>query len=243
MTQDIKKSGYRLVGTGLACLTLLATGCQNPDGSTNNTATGALVGGAFGALTGAAIGGRHHGAQDALIGAAAGLAAGVIVGSIMDHINAQQKAKLQQSSPQTLQTLQHNDQVARQPAPPPQPTTTTTTVVVTVPAASTTVPAPAATPAAPSAAPAAAAPAAPAPAPVASTASAPSAAPASADAPIPLKVDDIKAMSGAGIKPDAIIEAIKESKAVYTAADVQAARQATPPVDPQVIAFMQNPTA
>jgi hypothetical protein len=56
-------------------------------------------------------------------------------------------------------------------------------------------------------------------------------------------VDDIKAMTGAGIKAEAIIDAIKESKAVYSADDIQAAQQASPPVDPAVIAYMKNPTA
>jgi len=45
---------------------------RQPDGTQNNTGSGALIGGVFGALTGAAIGGRNHGGQDALIGAAAG---------------------------------------------------------------------------------------------------------------------------------------------------------------------------
>ena len=56
----------------VASLTVLLTGCVNPDGTQNNTGSGALIGGAFGALTGAAIGGSHHGGQDALIGAAVG---------------------------------------------------------------------------------------------------------------------------------------------------------------------------
>ena len=55
----------------LAGTAVLVSGCVNPDGTQNNTATGALVGGAFGALTGAAIGGCHGG-PDALFGAAAG---------------------------------------------------------------------------------------------------------------------------------------------------------------------------
>ena len=41
----------------------------------------------------------------------------------------------------------------------------------------------------------------------------------------------------------AIIEAIKESKTVYSTDDIQAAQQADPPVDPTVIACMKNPTA
>ena len=44
-----------VLGAGLA---MVLTGCQNPDGTQNNTASGALIGGAMGAITGAAIGGR-----------------------------------------------------------------------------------------------------------------------------------------------------------------------------------------
>ena len=196
----------RIVGTAILSLALVLTGCVNPDGSQNNTASGALIGGALGALTGAAVGGRHHGAQDALIGAVAGVVAGAVIGSVMDHVNAEQRAKLQQTSPQTLQTIQHNDQIARQSAPPPQST-------------------------------------APAPTPASTTTTASTQPAAAADAPTPLKVDDIKAMTGAGIKAEAIIDAIKESKAVYSADDIQAAQQASPPVDPAVIAYMKNPTA
>ncbi|MEK7707680.1 MAG: hypothetical protein AAB380_06765, partial [Verrucomicrobiota bacterium] len=41
----------------LATSAVVLTGCVNPDGTQNNTAGGALIGGAMGALTGAAIGG------------------------------------------------------------------------------------------------------------------------------------------------------------------------------------------
>ena len=60
---------------------------------------------------------------------------------------------------------------------------------------------------------------------------------------MPLKVDDIKAMTAAGIKPQAIIDAIKESKTAYSPADIDAVQQANPPVDPTVISYMKNPTA
>jgi predicted lipid-binding transport protein (Tim44 family) len=174
-------------------LSLLMTGCVTPDGTPNNTASGALIGGALGALTGAAAGGRHHGGQDALVGAAIGVFAGAVIGNVMDRINDEQRAKLQQTSPQTLQTIQHNDQVAQQPSAPP---------------------------------PTSGQPAPP------------------AEAATPLKVDDIKALTAAGVKPEAIINAIKESKpASYSAAEIQAAEQANPPVDPSVIAYMKNPTA
>ena len=84
-----------LVGSSFA---VLLTGCQNPDGTVNNTGTGALVGGAMGALTGAAVGGYRHGGQDSLIGAAAGLVAGGLIGYTMDR---EQEARLKSQAPQT----------------------------------------------------------------------------------------------------------------------------------------------
>jgi len=77
---------------------VLLTGCQNPDGTVNNTGTGALAGGALGALTGAAIGGYRHGGQDALIGAAAGVVAGGLIGYTMDR---EQEARLKAQAPVT----------------------------------------------------------------------------------------------------------------------------------------------
>jgi hypothetical protein len=107
-------------------------------------------------------------------------------------MDAEQRRRLQQQSPQTCQTVERNEQLAQQPAPPPP---------------SSGQPAP------------------------------------PADAPTPLKVNDITALTAAGVKPDAIIKAIKESNApAYSAADITTAQQANPPVDPTVIAYMQNPT-
>jgi outer membrane lipoprotein SlyB len=74
------------------------TGCQNPNGTQNNTGSGALIGGAMGAITGAAIGGSRHGGENALIGAAAGVIAGGLIGNSMDQ---QQQARLRAQSPQT----------------------------------------------------------------------------------------------------------------------------------------------
>ena len=74
------------------------TGCVNPDGSPDNTGSGALLGGAIGAITGAAIGGNRHGGSDALFGAAAGAIAGGLIGHSMDQ---QQQARLQAQAPQT----------------------------------------------------------------------------------------------------------------------------------------------
>jgi len=75
----------------------LLTGCQNPDGTVNNTGTGMLIGGATGALAGAAIGGRNHGGPDALIGAAAGALAGGLIGNAADR---EQDARLRAEAPQ-----------------------------------------------------------------------------------------------------------------------------------------------
>jgi hypothetical protein len=68
-----------------AGLAVLLAGCVNPDGSPNNTGSGALVGGAMGALTGAAIGGARHAGPDALIGAAAGALTGALIGNSADR--------------------------------------------------------------------------------------------------------------------------------------------------------------
>jgi outer membrane lipoprotein SlyB len=82
----------------LAASAVGLTGCQNPDGTQNNTGSGALVGGAMGAITGAAIGGSQHGGEGALIGAAAGVIAGGLVGNSMDQ---EQQARLRAQAPQT----------------------------------------------------------------------------------------------------------------------------------------------
>lgn len=186
MKKKLQSLGITIVALGL----MLTTGCVNPDGTQNNTASGALIGGLAGAFVGAASSGRHAG-QNALIGAAIGAASGAVIGSIMD---SQQRERLRQQSPQTYATVQRNEQLASQPPP--------------------------------------------AAAPAAASQSAPP-----ANAPTPLKVQDITALTAAGVKPDAIIQAIKESNPqAYSAADIAAAQQANPPVDPTVIAFMRNPT-
>ena len=95
----MKKHSFILTVAGAA---MLLTGCQNPDGSQNNTGSGALIGGVFGALTGAAIGGRNHGGQDALIGAAAGALAGGLIGNSADR---EREARLKAQSPQTYERV------------------------------------------------------------------------------------------------------------------------------------------
>ncbi len=63
---------------------------------------------------------------------------------------------------------------------------------------------------------------------------------AAPDKPIPLGVDDIKAMSSSGIKEDVICGAITESQAVYHPQDIAAVQSATPPIDPKVIDCMKQ---
>lgn len=102
---------YRIIGVGLMSLELLSTtGCVNPDGSQNNTGTGALLGGALGAIAGAAGGGKYAGSR-AIFGALAGAVAGGLIGNMIDN---QQRQRLQAQSPQTWQTIQHNDAVVQQ---------------------------------------------------------------------------------------------------------------------------------
>lgn len=154
-----------------------ATGCDTPGGGALG---GAAIGAGLGAIVGAATGNVQRGA---IIGAALGGISGGIIG----QINAEQKAKLQQNSPQTLQTIQHNDQaVATAKKDPAKPAPQNLT---------------------------------------------------------PLTVDDIKALAGAGVKNQVIIDEIKTSKSVYTQQDIDAAQQANPAVDASVIECMKNTKA
>ena len=91
----MKIKALALLFAGLA---VVLTGCQNPDGTQNNTASGALIGGAFGALTGAVIGGPRNGGAGALIGAAAVAIGGGLIGNSMDQ---EQNARLRAEAPQT----------------------------------------------------------------------------------------------------------------------------------------------
>ena len=58
----------------------------------------------------------------------------------------------------------------------------------------------------------------------------------------PLTVEDIKALTAAGVANDVIIEDMGESKAVYSPADITAVQQANPPVDQAVIHYMKRHT-
>ena len=179
----------RTIGLVLILLELISTtGCVNPDGSQNNTASGALLGGVVGAFAGAASSGRHGG-QNALLGAAIGAVSGAIIGSVID---SQQRAQLRQQSPQTLRKIEHNDSVVQQQQQAAQPP-----------------------PASGQAAP---------PPPVGNVA--------------PITVNDIKAMTAAGVKPDAITKQIEVSRARYSSQDIATAQQAN--VDPSVIQCMKS---
>ena len=175
---------YRALGVALVSLELVSTtGCVSQNGQPDNTATGALAGGLIGALAGGLAGGRHGG-RDALIGGLAGVIAGGLIGHMIDE---QQRERLQAQSPQTLQTIQHNDAVYQQQQ---------------------------------------------------QAASTPDAAPA--EKPVPLTVDDIKALDSAGVKKDAIVAEIQRSKAVYSDADIAALQQSNPNIDPAVIEAMRK---
>jgi outer membrane lipoprotein SlyB len=81
---------------------VVLTGCQYPNGEQNNTAGGALIGGAIGAASGAVIGGRNAGAG-ALIGGAIGAITGGLIGNSMD---AEQREQLRTQAPQTYVHVQ-----------------------------------------------------------------------------------------------------------------------------------------
>lgn len=82
----------------VAAAVVLVTGCETPEGTPDNTGTGALMGGAVGAISGAAIGGPRNGGAGALIGAAAGVIAGGLIGHQIDQ---DQQARLRAQAPQT----------------------------------------------------------------------------------------------------------------------------------------------
>jgi hypothetical protein len=95
---------YSSIGCAALAATLVLSGCYTPEGRPDNTATGALTGGAIGAGTGAIIGSASHNAgAGALIGAAVGALTGGIIGNSIDQ---QQRARLQEQAPETWQRVQ-----------------------------------------------------------------------------------------------------------------------------------------
>lgn len=218
--------GVAIVSTAL----LLTTGCVSPDGTPTHTTTGAVVGGLFGALAGAVVGGPRHAGEGALIGGLTGAFAGGLIGNSID---VQQQQILEQQSPQTWETIQHNDYVAQQQGVAPQPEAIPPQPPPPMPADSS----------------AASAPPGPAPAPpdASSPTAPPAAAPSSEPVPAPssqnlaytpITVDDIKALAAAGVKPDAINHQIEISQTKFTAQDIAAAQQAN--LDSAVIECMKS---
>jgi len=210
------KNMYRTVAIVSVAL-VLTTGCVNPNGTPDNTGTGAIMGGGIGAVIGA-IADRAHPGAGALIGGAAGLIAGGLVGHMIDQQNQQ---VLQQQYPQTWNKLQNNDAVYAN-SPPSSPPPATTPGVTSPPPA--TVPPTLTTPA------------------VTASTSSTSSTPATTAAPQmqPFTVDDIEALTAAGVKPDAINKEIDISQSKFTPQDIATVQQANPPINPAVIAYMQS---
>jgi hypothetical protein len=85
-TSTLKYLNGKSFGLAAALAAVAVTGCYNPDGSENNTGTGALVGAGSGAAIGAiAANGSHRAGEGALIGAGAGALLGAIIGSGADR--------------------------------------------------------------------------------------------------------------------------------------------------------------
>ena len=53
-------------------------------------------------------------------------------------------------------------------------------------------------------------------------------------------VDDIKALTAAGVKPDAINKEIEMSQSKFSPQDIAAAQQANPPIDATIIEYMRS---
>ena len=92
----------QLLISTLAGLAVLLSGCVSPDGSADNTGTGALIGAGTGAFMGAMAGGPEHGGGGALIGAAAGAIAGGLIGHLVDQ---DQERRLRAQAPQTYERV------------------------------------------------------------------------------------------------------------------------------------------
>jgi outer membrane lipoprotein SlyB len=90
--------------TIVSAILALTSGCDT-------AGSGAAAGGVFGGALGSAIGIATGHPE---LGAAIGVSAGMVTGAIIGQINADQRARLQAQSPQTLQTIQHNDAIYQQ---------------------------------------------------------------------------------------------------------------------------------
>ncbi|WP_297614457.1 OmpA family protein [uncultured Roseicyclus sp.] len=74
-------SNYRLIGAGVLAASFALGGCENIDGTSNQPATGAIIGGLTGAAAGQIIGGDT---QSTVIGGAIGAAIGGAIGAQME---------------------------------------------------------------------------------------------------------------------------------------------------------------
>jgi predicted lipid-binding transport protein (Tim44 family) len=195
----------RIIGVVLVSMELLlTTGCVAPNGTPDNTATGAFIGGLTGALAGGLGGGRHSGER-----AVFGALAGVIVGGLIGHmIDEDQQRRLQQNSPQTWRTIQHNDAVYQQQQQAARAQAQRQTQGQTQVQGQTQ----------------------------GQTQGQAQASPAGAVTPI--TVDDIKALTAAGVKKEAINQEINISKSKFSQHDIAIAQQAN--VDPAVIDCMRS---
>lgn len=86
----------------VAGMAVLLSGCVSPDGTPDNTGTGALVGAGSGAFLGAVAAGPRNSGGGALIGAAVGAIAGGLFGHMFDE---DQQRRLHEQAPQTYERV------------------------------------------------------------------------------------------------------------------------------------------
>lgn len=86
----------------LAVAGIVLAGCSNPDGSENNTGTGAIVGGVLGAIVGASLPGDDK--KGAVLGGIAGAALGAGAGNILDRQQAALARDIRGSGAQIINT-------------------------------------------------------------------------------------------------------------------------------------------
>jgi outer membrane lipoprotein SlyB len=87
---NMKRVGYLLA---IAVVGISLTGCMTPQGQIDNTASGALAGGATGAIIGSMA---HHPGTGALVGGAVGALAGGAIGHSVDQAQEAQQMRAQQ---------------------------------------------------------------------------------------------------------------------------------------------------
>ena len=97
----MKRYGYFLA---VAVVGISVTGCMTPQGQPDNTASGALAGGATGAIIGSMA--RHPG-PGALVGGAVGALAGGAIGHSMDQAQEAQQMRAQ-ASQQVVQRVEQS---------------------------------------------------------------------------------------------------------------------------------------